>query len=105
MSERESSDGKNLSVLQAVTAEDDTSKAQSITSMTNVDIASTPKTNVMAEDDGISKASNTSMTDVDIVNATKPIVAEADDGFALHGIPFSLTMFSLCLACFMAGLG
>ena len=102
MSERESSDGKKF--LQAVTAEDDT-KEQSITSMTNVDIVSTPKTNVMAEDDGISKASNISMRDVDTVNATKPIVAEADDGFALHGIPFSLTMFSLCLACFMAGLG
>jgi len=33
------------------------------------------------------------------INSTAP-----NDGFALHGIPFSLTMFALCLACFMAGL-
>ena len=57
------------------------------------------------ENDLTSKESITSTTDIDIVNTTKPIVVEADDGFALHGIPFSLTMFSLCLACFMAGLG
>ena len=42
----------------------------------------------------------TSVTGATIPDTTKPI----DDGFALHGLPFSLTMFALCLACFMAGL-
>jgi MFS family permease len=62
--------------------------------------------------DGVTKVvEETVPIDTDETVVTKPVVVVVpsdstvpNDGFALHGIPFSLTMFALCLACFMAGL-